>query len=83
MITPTCPDNWFAVYPCGSKLDLCASFEDKPAAFFANWKAADEFAKKYWPNYGEVLTAAQANAKPTTQAEEMALSRTGRKDGAW
>lgn len=80
---PKCPDGWFAVYPCGSKKDLCASFEDRAVAFFEHRHQAEELADKYWPDNAEILTSEQAHAKPATQAEEMAYRRTGIKGGKW
>jgi len=72
---PICPDGWFAVYPCGSKLDLCASYEDRPVAFFEHQEKAVKFAIQHWPSFAEVLTSAEANAKPTTQAQECGWDR--------
>ncbi len=69
---PKCPDGWFAVYPCGSKIDTCASFEDRAVAFFAHRHQAEDFRQKLWPTHGEILTAEQARAKPTNQTEDIA-----------
>jgi hypothetical protein len=44
---------WFAVYPCGWKLDMGTRENEEPVALFKFRSSADEYAKG-WPETGEV-----------------------------
>jgi len=58
-------NKWFAVFPCGDKLDLTASRE--PAACFKYREHADKYGHRMWPGFYEVeVVQLQLTIQPQT-----------------